>query len=266
MLAVLALPALLLPLPAAGGRAPAAGLARRGAASPGRRRSDVCTFALGEGHRGAVLEEALHGAVPGGVDARAPPVLGGPHGSRGGGACTHPLLPGPGPSGSQQPRMRRALLAILGRRAEEARTKPSDAREKWTSERRQAWDRPRPIFWAPARGAESCRGCGGRLPAMSALRSLLYDRGAGSLRVLDQLRLPTEKVYIDVKTSEDAWRVIREMNIRGAPLIAIVAALGIAVDAGRQSFATDDEADSRKAACTFLSKTWSICAPRVLQP
>lgn len=89
---------------------------------------------------------------------------------------------------------------------------------------------------------------------MSVLQSLIYDRSTQSMQVLDQLKLPSEKVYIDIKTSADAWRVIREMNIRGAPLIAMVAALGIAVDAGHQSFASESDADSRQAACTFLSK------------
>lgn len=49
--------------------------------------------------------------------------------------------------------------------------------------------------------------------------------------VLDQLLIPVEKVYIPVKTVDDTWRVIRDMNVRGAPLIAIVAVLGLTVEA-----------------------------------
>lgn len=65
-----------------------------------------------------------------------------------------------------------------------------------------------------------------------SLQSLRYtnDGNGLSLSVLDQLKVPQEKVYIEVKDVEGAWSVIRKMQIRGAPLIAIVAVLGLAVD------------------------------------
>ncbi|KAG7366772.1 S-methyl-5-thioribose-1-phosphate isomerase [Nitzschia inconspicua] len=65
------------------------------------------------------------------------------------------------------------------------------------------------------------------------LQSLKYSNTDGSnprLQVLDQLVLPNEKVYLDVPTVQDAYTVIRTMQIRGAPLIAIVAVLGLSVD------------------------------------
>ena len=61
-----------------------------------------------------------------------------------------------------------------------------------------------------------------------SLESLRYHRG--SLSVIDQLLLPHKLQYIEVLNSEDAWQTIRTMQVRGAPLIAIVAALGLAVD------------------------------------
>ena len=61
-----------------------------------------------------------------------------------------------------------------------------------------------------------------------SLESIRYKRG--ELHVIDQLRLPTELIYIPVMDAEAAWEVIRSMKVRGAPLIAIVAALGLAVD------------------------------------
>jgi methylthioribose-1-phosphate isomerase len=71
-----------------------------------------------------------------------------------------------------------------------------------------------------------------------ALESLKYKRG--ELTVIDQLKLPAELEYLPVRTAEDAWQVIRAMQVRGAPLIAIVAALGLAVhvSAKRASFPT----------------------------
>jgi methylthioribose-1-phosphate isomerase len=56
------------------------------------------------------------------------------------------------------------------------------------------------------------------------------DYSPGSLRVLDQLRLPHEFHYDDVTTREQAFDCIRSMRVRGAPAIAIVAALALAVE------------------------------------
>lgn len=67
----------------------------------------------------------------------------------------------------------------------------------------------------------------------SNLQSLIYSNKTGSnptLSVLDQLLVPHEKVYVSIPDVEAAWSVIRSMQIRGAPLIAIVACLGLAVD------------------------------------
>ena len=63
----------------------------------------------------------------------------------------------------------------------------------------------------------------------NSLQSLIYERG--SLQVIDQLKLPHELEFLPVRNADDAWSVIRTMQVRGAPLIAIVAALGLAVEA-----------------------------------
>ena len=52
--------------------------------------------------------------------------------------------------------------------------------------------------------------------------------GDGSLAILDQLQLPYKEDYTPLRTTEDAWLAIREMRVRGAPAIAIVAALSLA--------------------------------------
>lgn len=59
------------------------------------------------------------------------------------------------------------------------------------------------------------------------LQAIKYSRG--KLEILDQLRLPHEEVFIDIRTVQDAWDAIHSMQVRGAPAIAIVAALSIAV-------------------------------------
>lgn len=79
---------------------------------------------------------------------------------------------------------------------------------------------------------------------MSSLEAIRYTRG--SLLVLDQLRLPHEHHYDPVPTSEEAFDCIRSMRVRGAPAIAIVAALGHAVELhnGSCQASTPDEAIS----------------------
>lgn len=52
--------------------------------------------------------------------------------------------------------------------------------------------------------------------------------GDGNLAILDQLQLPYKEEYTTLRTTEDAWLAIREMRVRGAPAIAIVAALALA--------------------------------------
>ncbi|EHL02612.1 NagB/RpiA/CoA transferase-like protein [Glarea lozoyensis ATCC 20868] len=63
---------------------------------------------------------------------------------------------------------------------------------------------------------------------MVGLQAIKYQRG--NLQVLDQLRLPHEFVYDDVFTCEEAFDCIKAMRVRGAPAIAIVAALALAVE------------------------------------
>ena len=70
-----------------------------------------------------------------------------------------------------------------------------------------------------------------------ALEAIRYSRG--KLEILDQLRLPHEEVYNDIKTAQDAWNAIKSMQVRGAPAIAIVAALSVAVRVAHMSAAED---------------------------
>ena len=53
---------------------------------------------------------------------------------------------------------------------------------------------------------------------------------ASSLSIIDQLLLPHREVYIPVLSVSDGWSVIKSMKVRGAPAIAIVAALSLAVE------------------------------------
>lgn len=51
-----------------------------------------------------------------------------------------------------------------------------------------------------------------------------------TLFILDQLLLPHREVFIPIKSALDGWHAIKAMKVRGAPAIAIVAALSLAVE------------------------------------
>lgn len=59
------------------------------------------------------------------------------------------------------------------------------------------------------------------------LQAIRYKRG--ELQILDQLKLPYQEDFIDISSPEEAWDAIKKMQVRGAPAIAIVAALSVAV-------------------------------------
>lgn len=62
----------------------------------------------------------------------------------------------------------------------------------------------------------------------NTLQSILYSRGR--LQLLDQRKLPHDSVYIDIQDSTAGWHAIHDMVVRGAPAIAISAALSLAVE------------------------------------
>jgi hypothetical protein len=60
-----------------------------------------------------------------------------------------------------------------------------------------------------------------------ALRSILFP----SLSQPDlQRKLPLESEFIPISGPEECWTAIRDMTVRGAPAIAIAAALSLAVE------------------------------------
>ncbi|MFN3477851.1 MAG: S-methyl-5-thioribose-1-phosphate isomerase [bacterium] len=58
-------------------------------------------------------------------------------------------------------------------------------------------------------------------------KNLILDFETEEFYVLDQLLLPFEENYILLKNVNDVYFVIKNMNIRGAPLIGIVALIGV---------------------------------------
>jgi methylthioribose-1-phosphate isomerase len=54
------------------------------------------------------------------------------------------------------------------------------------------------------------------------------------IRILDQTRLPGEEVYLDLATIEAVAEAIVSLRVRGAPLIGVTAAMGLAAVARRR--------------------------------
>ena len=74
----------------------------------------------------------------------------------------------------------------------------------------------------------------------------------GLVRMIDQTRLPLEKVFVDCKSIDDVANAIKTMIIRGAPAIGVAAAMGVSLAA--ESIYTDNFD-------TFYSKLKEKCLP-----
>ena len=58
-------------------------------------------------------------------------------------------------------------------------------------------------------------------------RPIWLDESSGHVQVIDQRVLPHQERVLDLKTADDAIGAIRDMAVRGAPLIGITAAYGV---------------------------------------
>lgn len=68
-----------------------------------------------------------------------------------------------------------------------------------------------------------------------------YRYECGHLEILDVLRLPGEEVYEQINNVEDCFGAINEMKVRGAPLVAVVGALSVAVELHKRDFAAKEK-------------------------
>ena len=57
----------------------------------------------------------------------------------------------------------------------------------------------------------------------------IWPVGEDAFGIIDQARLPHEFVTLELRNADDAARVIKDMNTRGAPLIGAVGAYGLAL-------------------------------------
>jgi methylthioribose-1-phosphate isomerase len=62
----------------------------------------------------------------------------------------------------------------------------------------------------------------------------------GKVRLIDQTKLPTEEVYVDIDNYEELAGAIENMLIRGAPAIGVAAAYGVALGADKTEATSTD--------------------------
>ena len=63
----------------------------------------------------------------------------------------------------------------------------------------------------------------------------------GVVRMIDQTRLPAEKIFVDCRTIEEVGDAIKTMVIRGAPAIGVAAAMGVSLGANSIDATNFDE-------------------------
>jgi methylthioribose-1-phosphate isomerase len=60
-------------------------------------------------------------------------------------------------------------------------------------------------------------------------RTIWRDAQSGNVAIIDQTKLPHAFVIAELRDVKDAWRAIADMQVRGAPLIGVAAAYGLAL-------------------------------------
>ncbi|TAK64370.1 MAG: S-methyl-5-thioribose-1-phosphate isomerase [Dehalococcoidia bacterium] len=78
------------------------------------------------------------------------------------------------------------------------------------------------------------------------------------LRILDQTRLPATVEYIDARSAADVAEAIRRLAVRGAPLIGIAAAYGLALEARNGGDVRTAAAELVAARPTAVNLRWAV--------
>lgn len=97
------------------------------------------------------------------------------------------------------------------------------------------------------------------------MRPIWRDKNTGQVKIIDQRCLPHELVEVTLKTVDDAITAIRDMYVRGAPLIGITGAYGVylaVVNGQKKSMSNrylEDECFRLKASRpTAVNLAWAV--------
>ncbi len=83
------------------------------------------------------------------------------------------------------------------------------------------------------------------------MRPIWYDEASKTVRVIDQRFLPHQLIIEDLRTVDDVICAIKEMYVRGAPLIGATGALGVYISMVQETNRGSDD-DFLEAECTRL--------------
>jgi len=95
-------------------------------------------------------------------------------------------------------------------------------------------------------------------------RPIWLDPKSGMVKIIDQRQLPHAEVVVELRTVADVVRAIREMLVRGAPLIGVTAAYGLylaAAAAGNRSGPDGLRRDAQRiesARPTAVNLAWAV--------
>ena len=77
----------------------------------------------------------------------------------------------------------------------------------------------------------------------------------GTIRIIDQTRLPTEEVVLSLTTVEEVAEAISSLRVRGAPALGVAGGLGVALAAQRARENGEDVGEAISQAASLLAST-----------
>ena len=92
-----------------------------------------------------------------------------------------------------------------------------------------------------------------------AFRTIWFDNNI--VKIIDQTKLPHQFIIKELKTIKDAILAIKNMEVRGAPLIGATAAYGIVlsiIEKNDQSFLKKSSEDLIKSRPTAINLKWAV--------
>ncbi len=90
--------------------------------------------------------------------------------------------------------------------------------------------------------------------------TIKYDQENNEITILDQRQLPEKEIYVSLKKVEDVYQAIKNMNVRGAPLIGVTAAYGVVLSAisGNSEYVVKAADYLKSARPTAINLAWAV--------
>ena len=94
-----------------------------------------------------------------------------------------------------------------------------------------------------------------------AFRTIWFDEKDQAVKIIDQTKLPHKFEIKNLKTVKDAINAIKNMEVRGAPLIGATAAYGIVlavVENSNPEFIKKSSEDLTESRPTAINLKWAV--------